>query len=123
MFLSPDEAGEIVGSGSGIMPFIALLIGIANIIWAWHSRNQSASEGRVQKAEARIDAVALRLDAVEDKQITVEERLKHLPTKDDISQIAVSMERVLGTVGRQDSQITAMTRSVNRIEDYMREKA
>lgn len=95
---------------------MALIASLANLLWTWHAKSQSAAADRVQKIETR-------LDQVEDKQLTVEERLKHLPTKDDISQIALSLERVLGTVGRQESEIASMGRVVNRIDDYLREKA
>ena len=99
------------------MPFIALLLGIANIFWSWHTRSQSASEARVKRLEDR-------LDLVEDRQITVEEQMKHLPTKDDLHAVKVGLADVLGLIGRQGSEITSMARAVNRIDDYLlREKA
>lgn len=115
MFSSPEEAGEVVSSG--LFPaIVALLIGAANLIYTWWMRSQTVAADKVTKIEAR-------LDKVEDCQITFEERVKHLPTKDDIGQIQVSLERVLGTVGRQESEIASMGRVVNRIDDYLRVKA
>lgn len=115
MFSSPDETGEIVSSGPGIMPFIALLLGIANIFWSWHTRSQSASEARVKRLEER-------LDLVEDRQITVEEQMKHLPTKDDLHRVTVQLADVHGLIGRQGSEIAAVARVVDRIDTYLRDK-
>lgn len=99
------------------MPFIALLIGIANLFWSWHTRSQSASEARVKRLEER-------LDLVEDKQITVEEQMKHLPTKEDIAGLRIQLADTLGLIGRQGAEITSMSHAVNRIDNYlMREKA
>lgn len=116
MFSNPEEAGEIVSSGPGVMPFIALLLGIANIFWSWHTRSQSASEARVKRLEDR-------LDLVEDRQITVEEQMKHLPTKDDLHAVKVQLADVLGLIGRQGSEIASVARVVDRIDNYLREKA
>lgn len=118
MFSSPEEAGEIVASSSGsVLPFFAMLIGIVNFLWAWHTRNQSASDARVKRLEER-------LDHVEDRQITVEEQMKHLPTKDDLHAVKVGLADVLGLIGRQGSEIASVARVVNRIDDYLlREKA
>lgn len=116
MFVSPEDTGEIVSSGAGIFPMLAILVSIANFVWTWHAKSQSAAADKVQKLEARVDQV-------EDKQITLEERLKHLPTKDDMSNIALKMEQVLGMVGRQDSEISNMSHNVRRMDDYLREKA
>jgi len=98
------------------MPFIALLLGIANIFWSWHTRSQSASEARVKRLEDR-------LDLVEDRQITVEEQMKHLPTKDDLHAVKVQLADVLGLIGRQGSEIASVARVVDRIDNYLREKA
>ncbi|MEO7470204.1 MAG: DUF2730 family protein [Sphingobium limneticum] len=105
-----------MSSGPGIMPFIALLLGIANIFWSWHTRSQSASEARVKRLEER-------LDLVEDRQITVEEQLKHLPTKDDLHRVTVQLADVHGLIGRQGSEIASVARVVDRIDTYLREKA
>lgn len=116
MFSSPEEAGEIVSSGTGFFPALAILVSIANFLWTWHAKSQSAAADKVQKLEAR-------LDRVEDQQITLEERLKHLPTKDDMGNIALKLEQVLGVVGRQDSEISNMSHNVRRMDDYLRERA
>lgn len=138
MFYGPEQAGVFVGGGSSLLAVLGVLVSVANIVWTWHTRSQSAAADRVAKIETRLASaeeklvivsadrivrIEGRMDQVEDKLLTVDERLKHLPTKEDIQSIAIQLERVLGTVSRQDAQFTAMSRTVNRIDDYMREKA
>lgn len=138
MFYGPEQAGVVVGNASGLFGLFNILLSLATIIWTWHTRSQSAAADRVAKIELRLTPVEEklvivsadrivkiegRMDLAEDKLLTVDERLKHLPTKEDIQSIALQLERVLGSVNRQDAQFTAMSRTVNRIDDYMREKA
>lgn len=98
------------------MPLIAVLIGIINFLWAWHTRNQSASDARVKRIEDRMDLV-------EHKQITVEEQMKHLPTKEDLHAVKVQLADVLGLIGRQGGEIASVARVVDRIDNYLRERA
>ncbi|WP_169800559.1 DUF2730 family protein [Sphingobium cloacae] len=102
---------------SGVFPaMIALLASIANILWTWHTKSQSAATDRVQKIEDNLD----RLEA---RQLSLEGEFKHLPTKEDVGALRIQLETVLGMIGRQESEITSMGRVVNRIDDYLREKA
>jgi hypothetical protein len=117
VFSSPDEAGNIVSNGGTFPAIVAMLVSIVNIVWTWHMRSQSAAADRVARVEQR-------LDHVEDRQISVEEQMKHLPTKDDLHAVKVQLADVLGLIGRQGSEIASVSRVVNRIDDYLlREKA
>jgi hypothetical protein len=117
MFVSPEDTGEIVSSGAGsFLSFVAVLVSIANMLWSWHTKSQSAAADRVKKLEDR-------LDHVEDRQISLEGEFKHLPTKDDISALRIQLADVLGKVNVQENSLTAIARTVNRIDDFLREKA
>lgn len=115
MFSSPEEAGEVVSNGAGLLGLLGMLVSIANIVWTWHTRSQSAAADRVAKIETR-------LDLVEDKQITVEEQMKHLPTKEDLHAVKYQLADVLGLIGKQGSEIASVARVVDRIDTYLREK-
>lgn len=101
-----------MSSGGTFPAIVAMLVSIANIVWTWHMRSQSAAADRVKQVE-------IRLDLVEDRQLTVEGELRHLPTKEDVHGLKVQLADVLGVIGRQGSEITAMARAVNRIDDYL----
>lgn len=113
MFSSGDAAGESVSNAPGLL---ALLVSLINIAWAWWSRGQTAAADRVKKIEDR-------LDVLEDRQLRVEGELKHLPTKDDIGGLSLKIENLLGKFGRLESETSKIDRTVNRIDDYLREKA
>lgn len=115
MFSAPDETGGFVSSG--VFPaIVALLASIANILWTWHAKSQSAAADRVKKMEEEIDLLKR-------QQLGIEGELKHLPSKEDISGLRIQLESVLGKINRQESEITAVARVVTRIDDYLREKA
>lgn len=131
MFSGPEDAGEVVSSG--LFPaMVALALGAANLIYTWWARNQTVAADKVTKIETRLDGMASaermkaaedRIDKVEDRQISVEEQMKHLPTKDDVLGLKVQLADALGQIGSQSRELSSVARIVNRIDDYLREKA
>jgi len=95
---------------------LALLLSAANMLWTWHAKSQSAAADKVKKIEDDQDAIAIRV-------LRLETDFKHLPSKEDLSKLSLQVERVFGMVSKQESEVTAVARTVNRIDDYLREKA
>jgi len=95
---------------------LALLLSAANMLWTWHAKSQSAAADKVKKIEDDQDALANRV-------LKLETDFKHLPSKEDLSKLSLQVERVFGMVSKQESEITAVARTVNRIDDYLRERA
>lgn len=95
---------------------MALLLSAANMLWTWHAKSQSAAADKVKKIEDDQDAIAIRV-------LRLETDFKHLPSKEDLSKLSLQVERVFGMVSKQESEVTAVARTVNRIDDYLREKA
>ena len=60
---------------------------------------------RVGRLEARITGV--------------EAALKHLPDRNDLHRIEVAMERMAGGLDARRERETALTKSVDRIENYL----
>lgn len=115
LFSAPDQTGEFVSSGA-LPAILALILSAANMLWTWHAKNQSAAADKVKKIEDDQDALANRV-------LKLETDFKHLPSKEDLSKLSLQVERVFGMVSKQESEITAVARTVNRIDDYLREKA
>ena len=86
------------------------------MLWTWHAKSQSAAADKVKKIEDDQDAIAIRV-------LRLETDFKHLPSKEDLSKLSLQVERVFGMVSKQESEVTAVARTVNRIDDYLREKA
>jgi len=95
---------------------LALLLSAANMLWTWHAKSQSAAADKVKKIEDDQDGLAIRV-------LRLETDFKHLPSKEDLSKLSLQVERVFGMVSKQESEVTAVARTVNRIDDYLREKA
>lgn len=112
-----EEAGEIMlGSVQALISVLALLVGIGNVIWTWISKSQSAAADRVKKIEEEQDALDIRL-------IKLEAEFQHLPTKEDVSALRLQIETLSGMLKQQASEIGSVSRTVRRIDDYLREKA
>jgi hypothetical protein len=81
----------------------------------------------IHKLDAKVLAVDAaadqRLDAVEARTAKLEGELKHLPDKDAVNDLRLAIAELKGTVGRLDSTVTTVGRTVDRIDAYLREKA
>ncbi|PZU15680.1 MAG: DUF2730 domain-containing protein [Shinella sp.] len=51
---------------------------------------------------------------------TVENELKHLPDKDTVNELRVAMTRMAGDVGILSESMGSISRTVHRIDDYLR---
>lgn len=75
-------------------------------------------------------ANAKKLDAIEKKLIdhdrriqAVEGEMKHMPSKDMVNDIRLAMADMKGTVGTLTETLASVSRTVHRIDDYLREEA
>ncbi|NML88363.1 DUF2730 family protein [Sphingobium sp. TB-6] len=105
-----------MSSGGAFPAILALMLSAANMLWTWHAKSQSAAADRVKKVEEGQGEL-------ENRVLKLEADFRHLPTKEDLSAVSLQVERVLGKVSKQESEITSVARTVNRIDDYLREKA
>ncbi|MBZ0164580.1 MAG: DUF2730 domain-containing protein [Notoacmeibacter sp.] len=53
---------------------------------------------------------------------SVEQELRHLPSKDDVNDLKLSLSDVKGSIGRLDESVTGVNRAVRRVEDYLNKK-
>ena len=112
-----DIAGKWVG-------LVALLLSIANLLWAWLSRPARDLGTRLDKhreeTDEQIDEVTKRIEVTfeglktHDRRIQrVEDELRHLPTKEDIQQLEVKVVAV-------KTELDSATRVLVRIDDHLR---
>lgn len=117
MIGAPDDTGDVVMLGMLpiLIGLISMVVSVANIIWTWVSKGQTATSDRVKKVEEDSDRLELRV-------LKLESDYQHLPTKDDISGLKVQLENVLGKIGRTETELVAVNRVVGRIDNFLREK-
>lgn len=98
---------------------IALLIGIANAAWIWLSRPAADIGKRIDKVqeefEERFDTL-LEGQKGHDRRIQrVEDDVRHLPTKDDLNEIATK-------VVAMGAEVSFMSKVVTRIDEALRNR-
>lgn len=118
MILRGDEAGEFVMLSAlpVMISVIAVLVGIANTVWTWVAKSQTATADRAKCMEDDIDGLTLRVAQLEGDY-------KHLPTKGDIGRLAIQIENLSGQIRTTETSLNAVNRTVVRIDDFLREKA
>ena len=98
---------------------IALLLSIANLLWAWISRP-------ARDISARIDAVSTEMNQRGDRHREnlkdhdrriqrVEDQLPHLPTREDLHELGRTLTAL-------QTQLAGMTSTVTRIDDFLRSR-
>lgn len=105
---------------------IALAIGIINGLWFWLSRPARDTNKRLDDTNERIDLLNGEINEradrhredlkAHDRRIQrVEDDLRHLPTKDDLSQVSTKLTAV-------KTELDIVARTVTRIDEHLRSR-
>lgn len=118
MDFQPSDVGDAVifGAMPMLLAVLNLLLAGANMVWTWIQKNQTAAADQVKKLENDLILLTARVQQLEGDY-------KHLPTKDDINGLRVQLEGVAAQQRAAQNEMTNVNRVVNRIDDYLREKA
>lgn len=95
-----------------IVAVISLVFSVANIIWTWWSKNNDASDKKVEEIETRVEGL-------KDRLAKVEGELQHLPSKDEFHRLALKVTEVSGQVSTIKSEIDGVGRTARRIEEHI----
>lgn len=98
---------------------LAVLITMGNIVFTWYRTRDRQIETRLKTGSDRMDRHEIRLTQLE-------QSIKSMPSREDVHNIELSMERMNGTMGRMEAvlegnqQIMARLESiVSRHEDHL----
>ncbi len=104
---------NIVGSWLGVVLAVIAILGHLKIFFgsgeAANAKKLEANEKKLTDHDRRIQ--------------TVEGELKHMPSKDMVNDIRLAMADMKGTVGTLTETLASVSRTVHRIDDYLREDA
>lgn len=92
---------------------LALLLGIANLLWAWVSRPARDVGARVDEANERIDDAFEGLKGHDRRIQRVEDDLRHLPTKHDLHELELKITAI-------KTELDSIAKVVGRIDDFLR---
>lgn len=108
------------------LSLFALGVTIANSLWIWLSRPARDTAKKIDDTNERVEELIAEQNAradrhredlkAHDRRIQrVEDDLRHLPTKDDLSAVASSLTAV-------KTELDIVARVVTRIDDFLRAK-
>ncbi len=95
------------------LSLIALLIGIINALWIWLSRPARDTNKRIDDAKREIADVQEGMKGHDRRIQRVEDDLRHLPTKEDLSQVSHKLTAV-------KTELDIVARTVTRIDEFLR---
>ncbi|WP_245446288.1 DUF2730 family protein [Metarhizobium album] len=108
---------------SGAISIITLLTLVKNML----SSGEKALAERVSKSEQEANA---RLAKVEQKAIeydrriqAIESDMKHLPDRDAVHQLQVTMERIGGRLDTMDERLKPIAATNHRLQEFLLEQA
>ncbi|MFD1792091.1 DUF2730 family protein [Ochrobactrum teleogrylli] len=91
---------------------IATLISIGTVIYAW------LTAGSRQNSD-ELKLVSQRLGVVEDGLTEIKAEMKHMPDEKALTDLKLEISEIRGSFGRMEENISSMSRTVHRVEDYL----
>lgn len=99
----------IVKEWLGVM---ALLISVGGFLYAWITSRSKTNSEQLDQLDVRVDELVSRMQAVE-------QELKHMPDRETIADLRISVEGVKARLSGMEQQATSTAAGVRRIEDYL----
>lgn len=129
--MSIYELQQLVG------PILSVLVPLAGAIYTWYATQKAAARKEIEGIGKRLDAVELKIVAAghnstalasvgaelerHDRRIqSMEDELKHLPDKEAVHELKISIVSLEGTVKAMDAQLTGLNRLVANVDSYLR---
>ncbi len=108
---------------------IALILSIVNVAWTLAGRAGKPVNDKITAVDAKVVAVEAKVEAYRAAQVThdrriqaVEGELKHMPTRNEVTELMLATTALRGNVDRLDEAIVGLTHTVRRMDDYLREE-
>lgn len=104
---------------------IAVLMAVGTGMFTWFTasgRNAMEALKSHRKDQHDQDKATNSTLAEHDRRIqAVESELKHLPDKDSVVELKIAIADLKGTVGAMGESMGSISRTVHRIDDYLRQ--
>lgn len=115
--MTPAEISQYLGLALAV---IALL----GHLKTFTSSGERALEKRIDSLEKEKMPGLEKTAVNHDRRIQrVEDELKHLPDKDTVVELRLALTELKGTVNTLGETVGSVSRTVHRIDDYLRQKA
>jgi len=91
---------------------IALLFSIGGIAYSFLTAGSKSNSEELKAVSTKLIELDRRVQAAESE-------LNHMPAKDDVVELKVSMAELKGTVNSLIEGLSGVSRTVRRVEDYL----
>lgn len=92
----------------------ALVISIAGSVYAWFTAKSKVNEQKIAELARETDEVERRVQSLESE-------MKHLPAKDDVVELKLTIAELKGAVAVFGESLAGVQRTVQRIDTFLRE--
>lgn len=106
-------AGGVPAALSEWASLIAVLLSVGSIVYTRITAGSTANKAVLEDHGARLTTHAERLAQIEND-------IKHLPPKDDVTELKIAIAELKGTIGKLDTHLTSIASTVVRMDDYLR---
>jgi hypothetical protein len=93
-------------------PAILSLISIVGLIWGWFA-------SPAKQASQQLASLGERVDGIDERVIKIEGELPHLPHREDVHALALSISELRGDTKVLATKVNALGEAIGRIQDYI----
>tara|TARA_A100001391_G_scaffold50885_1_gene30964 strand:- start:41460 stop:41861 length:402 start_codon:yes stop_codon:yes gene_type:complete len=120
----------VAWAGAGLLA-INLAVTVWNIVTSGSKKNGQKIDAlekslnrtlndQAAKADERLDKLETRTGSQDKRIALVEQEMRHLPTKDQVSDLRNSITQLEGTIKEIGASLNATAHTVSRIDTYLR---
>jgi len=91
---------------------IALAVSLGGTIYAWMTSRSKVNAEHLKTVDTALSEHGKAIQAIEGE-------LKHMPAKDDVTELKISMAEIKGSVAVFSEGMGSLSRTVRRIEEYL----
>lgn len=105
------------------LSIVLSVIALGTVLVGWFrfggNKAMEALDSYKSKSGGEIKALDDRLDRHGDRLMSIENDIRHMPSKDDISGLKLQMSEMNGEVGKLAQRFGPVEKKLDRIDDYL----
>lgn len=91
---------------------VALAVSLGGTLYAWFTSRSKVNAEHLKVVDTTLAEHGKAIQAIEGE-------LKHMPAKDDVTELKISMAEIKGSVAVFNEGMGSLSRTVRRIEEYL----
>lgn len=105
--------------GDMLLKGLTLVFSVGTAFYAWVMSQGKAHEPRLKDLDERCAKLADKLQAAEARVSTLEGELTHLPDKDMVHRLELSLKDMQAQINGQGEVVKAVERTMQRVEAFL----